>query len=165
MGDLTAAKKSAEEAISAAPDHESAKDLLASVRQKAEARERQNQLRDGLGEAKRLMLLESIDTAIQLLVNPQNAFPDSPEVRGALKDARADQESRIRARELQSGADEAKTLLKRTKIRRSQGSGFKALAELSGVEGAFDAVQLRLRGTADSRRGGCNAEFCEKRRS
>ncbi|MGC2657610.1 MAG: protein kinase [Bryobacteraceae bacterium] len=112
VGDLTAAKKSAEEAISAAPDHESAKDLLASVRQKVEARERQNQLRDGLGEAKRLMLLESIDTAIQLLVDLQNAFPDSPEVRGALKDARADQESRIRARELQSGADEAKTLLK-----------------------------------------------------
>lgn len=111
-GDLTAAKKSVEEAISASPEHESAKELLENLRRKVEARERENQLREGLSRAKRLMLLESIDTAIELLVDLQKSFPGSAEVQRILRDARADQENRIRARELQSGTDEVKAFLK-----------------------------------------------------
>ncbi|HEX4227657.1 MAG TPA: protein kinase [Bryobacteraceae bacterium] len=111
-GDLTAARKSVEEAISASPDHESANELLENLRRKVEARERENQLREGLSRAKRLMLLESIDTAIELLVDLQQSFPDSTEVQRILKDARADQENRIRVRELQSGTDDVKAFLK-----------------------------------------------------
>ena len=111
-GDLTAAKKNISDALSAFPEHESGKKLLAEVGLKLARRERENRLREGLNEAKRLLLVESFDAAIDLLITLESDFPESEEVHRVLKDALAQRDARIREQELRAGTDKVKRLLK-----------------------------------------------------
>lgn len=111
-GDLTAAKKNISDALSAFPEHESGKKLLAEVGLKLARRERENQLRERLNQAKRLLLVESFDAAIDLLITLESDFPESEEVHRVLKDALAQRDARIREQELRAGTDKVKRLLK-----------------------------------------------------
>jgi serine/threonine-protein kinase len=111
-GDLTAAKKNVSDALSAFPDHESGKKLLAEVGLRLARRERENQLRERLNQAKRLLLVESFDAAIDLLITLESDFPESEEVHRVLKEALAERDARIREQELRAGTEKVKRLLK-----------------------------------------------------
>ncbi len=111
-GELTAANKGITDALSAFPDHTQAKTLLAEIRQKMEARERENLLRDGITRVRGFLLLRSFDAALEELNRLHTEYPESTEVTRLLAEAITERDAQIRRERVQSGVDEVKQLIK-----------------------------------------------------
>jgi serine/threonine protein kinase len=112
-GDLTGAQENLEEALAADSQHTIGAQLIATVRQQIEARERDRRLRDGLNQVHRWMLLKSFPEAIEALQKIQTEYPESSEVAPLLKRAQQEQEALIRQKRLQAATEEAQELLRR----------------------------------------------------
>jgi hypothetical protein len=111
-GELTAANKGVADALSAFPEHTQAKTLLAEIRQKIQAREREILLRDGITRVRGLLLLRSFDAALDELNRLLSQYPESVDVTRLLAEATAERDAQIRRERLQSGTDNVKQLIR-----------------------------------------------------
>jgi serine/threonine-protein kinase len=137
LGDLTAARSDALEALSADPQNASAEELRAEIEARVAAREKERRLQEGLSHAKRLMVLESFDQAIELLEGLTKENAGSTALRELLARARAEKEEESRRRRLHAATEEAKALLK-------SGSSAEAVKRLSAWRAEFpESVELK----------------------
>ncbi|MBV8809066.1 MAG: protein kinase, partial [Acidobacteriaceae bacterium] len=111
-GELTAAHKGINDALSAFPDHSQAKALLAEVREKIEAREREARLHEGLVRVRGLVLLRSFEPALNELNQLRSEYPESADVERLLTKVTAERDAQVRRERLEARANEVKKLIR-----------------------------------------------------
>ena len=111
-GELTAARESILEALSADPNNAAYDNLKVRIEARIRTRQSEHRLKNMLNEAKGLILLHSFDKAIESLRAVGTEYPGSTAVGELLDRAMAEQDAQARQQRLQAGAGNAKALLR-----------------------------------------------------
>jgi len=112
LRNLTGAYKNATEALQLDPGNSKASVLLETVLHEMALRERERRLQEAISRAKGLLMLQSFDDAISLLLALQPDYPESREISELLTRIRLDKSVHERRQRLMSGIAAAKDLLR-----------------------------------------------------
>ncbi len=112
------------------PGNSAAAALLESLQQEQERRDRERTLQEGLGKAKRLVALQSFDTAIAILSQLEAIYRDSPQVTQLLARARSEKANLERKQRLLDGLAAAKQRLEEERFE-------PAVKDLEALHGEF----------------------------
>jgi TonB family protein len=114
LRNLTGAYQNATEALQLDPGNSKASLLLETVLREMAVRERERRLQEAISRAKGLLMLQSFDEAISLLLEMQPDYPESREMSELLARVRLDKSVHERRQQLIAGIAAAKDLLRNT---------------------------------------------------
>lgn len=113
---LSGAFKDLSEARGIDPENQEAQHLLAQIRGEMESRERERRLREGVGRAKGLLMMNAFDEASQMLRTLADENPGAAQVQQLAEEVRRQKAEHETAERLQSEIAVCKDLLKRSEL-------------------------------------------------
>jgi serine/threonine protein kinase len=142
---LTSAFQSAKEARDADPDNSEAAKLVSRLEHLIAERDAAKRLAEGLAETKRLLVVEALDEAVEVLKDLAMLAPEHPEVRELLARTRNQREARDRRIRITVGVETARAAIRVGDL----SAAVKILQDLADEFPSDDSVKKTLADTRD----------------